>query len=283
MSSCAPRCKVAIMGMSANPPTGDAGHLGIVKYFVQTHLFSEIWVLPVYQHMFSEKKSLELYDHRMEMCRISMEPESSPHCVVRVLPIEKEAYEYYNNADRKETMKVATVNVLDMLGQKYGESHVFHLVLGGDSYNDLIARKWKESDRLLSMVRIEVISRAGVEDKSPEGLGDIDSPQETKRIFHRSIPWLTDISSSKVRSMRPFLFSVWPLILYEDLYNSLHPKVYHYIKRNRLYMFSPAYFARRTLFGVLGLSSLFVLLSSYVSSSQKKGFVNTVLDTMKNK
>lgn len=287
MSDMKSKCeKIAVFGLSANPPTGDTGHLGIIKYFVQTNLFSEIWVLPVYQHMFADKKGLELYGHRIEMCKISMEPESTPQCVVRVLSIEKEAYEHFNKGNGAKIKRVGTVDVLDYLNEKYGDRYyAWHLVLGSDTYRDLAAGKWKQSDRIMTMARIEVISRIGVEEKSPEWLIEIDSPRTIakKRVFHRSIPWLTGISSSSVRNMQPFLFSVWPFILKEELYQSVHPKVYHYMKNNRLFMFTPAYFARRIQFGVLGLSALFVLMSSYISSNQKiqaSGFVGTVLGAM---
>ena len=71
---------------------GDSGHVGIVRALVQTGRFNEIWVLPVYQHMYSSKRNLEAYDHRMEMCRLSFVPESSPTCQVSIKNIEKEAF-----------------------------------------------------------------------------------------------------------------------------------------------------------------------------------------------
>ena len=54
--------KVCLFGTSANPPTGDGGHAGIVKYLANYPsdetdsgaglYFDEVRVLPVYRHMF---------------------------------------------------------------------------------------------------------------------------------------------------------------------------------------------------------------------------------------
>ena len=49
------------------------GHSGIVRYLENQNLFSEIWILPVYQHMFVAKKGLIPFEHRMAMCKLCME------------------------------------------------------------------------------------------------------------------------------------------------------------------------------------------------------------------
>jgi len=45
--------KVCLFGLSANPPTGESGHLGIIRHLATQHDFDEIRVLPVYSHMFA--------------------------------------------------------------------------------------------------------------------------------------------------------------------------------------------------------------------------------------
>lgn len=48
------RRQVCLFGLSADPPTGEGGHLGIVTHLSSTmDLFDEVRVLPVYRHMFS--------------------------------------------------------------------------------------------------------------------------------------------------------------------------------------------------------------------------------------
>mmetsp|Transcript_5492 Transcript_5492/g.7996 ORF Transcript_5492/g.7996 Transcript_5492/m.7996 type:complete len:82 (+) Transcript_5492:80-325(+) len=73
------RKRVCLFGLSANPPTGSGGHLGVVSYLAslphnywqdsvdnghsieefanKETYFDEVRVLPVYQHMFSEKRA----------------------------------------------------------------------------------------------------------------------------------------------------------------------------------------------------------------------------------
>ena len=137
--------RVAIFGLSGNPPTGSKGHAGIVNFLVQTGLFDEVWVLPVFQHMYSTKSSMVAYEHRIEMCKISMEDLSREGCPVRVMTIERDAAEHYQQTESKE-YRVGTVDVLEFILSHCPEIKP-HLVLGTDTYKDLIAGKWKQSDR----------------------------------------------------------------------------------------------------------------------------------------
>ena len=64
--------KVCLFGTSGNPPTGECGHVGIVKLLVSTKQFSEIRILPVYSHSFVTKhKSMASYKDRMNMCSLA--------------------------------------------------------------------------------------------------------------------------------------------------------------------------------------------------------------------
>lgn len=137
--------RVAVFGLSGNPPTGSNGHCGIVNYLVQTELFDELWILPVFQHMYSTKSSMIPYEHRVNMCKISMENFSSAHCRVRVMTIEKEAAAHYEQIEGRE-YRVGTVDILDFILSHCPELQL-HLVLGTDTFKDLTAGKWKESDR----------------------------------------------------------------------------------------------------------------------------------------
>ena len=62
--------RIAIYGLSANPPT--IAHRNIIAHLCSQRLFDEIWVLPVYQHIFDSKRGLESYEHRVAMCEISL-------------------------------------------------------------------------------------------------------------------------------------------------------------------------------------------------------------------
>ena len=139
---------IALFGLSANPPTGEEGHIGIVRYLVHCGRFKEVWVLPVYQHMFTAKRKMEAFEHRMEMCKLCFVPESTMFTTVRVMPIEKEAFE---EAAKKEggdgsKVRIGTVDVIRYIREKcVDESTSIHLVLGADTFKDLVAGKWKQS------------------------------------------------------------------------------------------------------------------------------------------
>jgi nicotinic acid mononucleotide adenylyltransferase len=65
------RRQVCLFGTSANPPTGDGGHVGIVQSLSELQRFDEIRILPVYRHTFAGKRDLVSYEHRMNMCKIA--------------------------------------------------------------------------------------------------------------------------------------------------------------------------------------------------------------------
>ena len=129
--------EIAVFGLSANPPTGDEGHLGIVRFLRDMKRFDEIWILPVYAHQFGKK--LETFEDRINMCRESMEPLSCPDCNVVVLPLEKIVNERMGGSH-------GTVDTLEHI-KRENPSINLHLILGGDTFNDVAAGKWKNGDR----------------------------------------------------------------------------------------------------------------------------------------
>lgn len=59
------RSKVCLFGSSANPPTGEGGHVGIITAISKVAEFDEIRVIPVYRHTFNSKRNiLESFHHR---------------------------------------------------------------------------------------------------------------------------------------------------------------------------------------------------------------------------
>jgi hypothetical protein len=144
---------VALFGLSANPPSGDGGHVGIVRALVKTGRFDEIWILPVYQHMYSSKRNLLPYEHRVEMCRLAFEPESSSRCAVKVQNTEKDAF-LAAMQDKPgvdpATIRVGTIDVIKYIKKQHkerqtGESLALSFVLGSDTFADLMSGKWKDS------------------------------------------------------------------------------------------------------------------------------------------
>ena len=43
---------ICLFGLSADPPTGYGGHVGIVQTLQQQRQWDEIWVMPVYRHTY---------------------------------------------------------------------------------------------------------------------------------------------------------------------------------------------------------------------------------------
>jgi nicotinic acid mononucleotide adenylyltransferase len=130
--------EVVLFGLSGNPPTGDKGHRGIVKYLVDTGKFDIVLVLPVYQHQFATKK-LETFEDRVNMCRYSMEGLSTEDCRVQVVTIEKVVNELHGG-------KHGSVDTLQYISQEFPDYNL-HFVVGGDAINDICAGRWKNSDR----------------------------------------------------------------------------------------------------------------------------------------
>jgi len=61
------RKQVCLFGLSADPPTGQGGHLGIVQHLVSMG-FDEVRILPVYRHMYGVSHLCATYDVCTLMC-----------------------------------------------------------------------------------------------------------------------------------------------------------------------------------------------------------------------
>lgn len=139
--------KVVLFGVSANPPTGLGGHQGIVQSLVNQEEYDEVWVMPVFNHIYSSKRGILLpFSHRVNMCRLCFERESSDRCVVKVSTVEEDVSRHF--AESTE-FRVGTIDILDYLLKQHHNIE-FHLAVGLDTFLDLANKKWKESDRLLT-------------------------------------------------------------------------------------------------------------------------------------
>lgn len=139
---------IALFGLSGNPPTYTGGHTGIVRYLVKSRLFRQIWILPVYKHIYDKNKQLESFEHRMAMCKLSFEEESSCDCPIQVLDIEKVVQDSHAN-------KIGTIDVVNYIKEHYDVE--INLILGGDTFNDLANGKWKGGTRLVSYITTRII------------------------------------------------------------------------------------------------------------------------------
>ena len=46
------RRKICLFGLSADPPTGRTGHVGIAQALQEQNEWNEVWILPVFRHTF---------------------------------------------------------------------------------------------------------------------------------------------------------------------------------------------------------------------------------------
>ena len=127
---------IALFGLSGNPPTGESGHAGIVRYLVQSGQFQEVWVLPVYRHQFFSK-ALVTFEDRVKLCQLSFEDFSSETCAVRVITIERDVEEVVS--------RHGTVDTLSYVHQQCPLARL-HLILGSDTYDDIAMGRWKQGE-----------------------------------------------------------------------------------------------------------------------------------------
>jgi len=225
--------RLALFGLSANPPTGLFGHQGIVRALVQCGRYDEVWVIPVFSHMFAGKdRSLETFTDRMQMSQICFEPESSDSTIVRVSSLEEQAALYYHETHGPE-YRVGTLDVVDYLRSVSSSGPTISeltFVLGADTFNDLLRRKWKGSERLLKELKFHVFSRESL------NLEELCVNQESElklaeKVVIEQFHGGQNISSTTIRTER-----LWDDTLHPSIDpNVLNPGVALYIREHKLY------------------------------------------------
>lgn len=193
------RRQIVVFGLSANPPTGMGGHQGIVAFAASRA--DEVWIVPVYRHAYPDKRNMASYEDRREMARLAFERFGN----VRVLDTERDL-----SLSTGPGEWVGTIDVMRKLAADHPDVELT-LLLGGDTFRDLLAGKWKESAALLANFPILVISRTGV--SLPAGVAALE------------VPGLTDVSSTAVRASQDLSY----------LHEALDPAVLDYIQRHGLY------------------------------------------------
>ena len=201
---------MALFGFSANPPTGDGGHVGIVKWLLRTPLdelggriVDEVWVLPVFVHRYAEKRDMPAYHHRRQMAELAFRNLDR----VRVDEAERRVAE-------RGVESPGTIDVLRHLEAEHPACR-FVLVLGQDADRDLREGKWKASETLRDEATIVCVRRPGEGDAEAGGY---------------EVPGLAPVSSTAVRQTRE------PAVLR----NAVPSSVADYIVQHGLYGFGKA-------------------------------------------
>jgi nicotinate (nicotinamide) nucleotide adenylyltransferase len=222
--------QVCLFGLSADPPTGESGHVGVVKTLSQMDEFDQVRVLPVYRHTFSEKRNrLTSYEERLQMCRLAFS--NLPKVVVS--EAERESFERASkgmNDEEISSLRVGTADLLDMLIEQEPETDFF-LCLGSDTFIDLTDWKWKRSKDILTLLegRMLVIDRPdGTAVGLRERIDGINSTQQKASVRLLRVPTLEAVSSTMIRSCRDE----------KILQRLLVPQVLEYIKKQKMYSFA---------------------------------------------
>ncbi len=157
--------EIALFGGSFDPP--HLGHAYVVTRVLAIEPIDEVWLVPTHVHAFA--KVLSPFERRVRMCEALAEIFGDR---VRVSTIESEI--------ARPRTPSRTVDTVSALRERYPQ-YEFAWVIGSDLRAQV--DRWKDADRLRSMVRFIVVGR--------EGYGTSASD--------RSVP-IPDVSSSMIRA-----------------------------------------------------------------------------------
>jgi nicotinic acid mononucleotide adenylyltransferase len=228
--------RLTIFGFSANPPTDDSGHGGIIKFLVESGDYDEVWLLPVYRHIYKEKSNLAPFEYRMEMCQLLADRLTTATVVVKAKNLEQLVYLDFLNTSSEDSSRssIGTIDVLRYIRKNFKEYDLRSINLGSDTFNDLMDGKWKESEQVMKQVEINVFARLG------QGSSIRDCPSGAKGIRRICLEKLGATSSSGIRSKKiNFLqLKTFHEILCDHKWNSaVYSEVYDYIQTKRLYFY----------------------------------------------
>ncbi len=142
--------KIGLLGGSFDPP--HFGHIFLCHYALETTEIQKLLVIPCLNHPFNKK--LSDYEHRFNMCGLAF--------AVFGKSVE------VNDIEKKLGGVSYTINTIKYLKNSYPDNQYF-LLIGSDILKD--ARKWKDFEKIQSLVNIKVFHRIG--EKIPDGVTDM--------------------------------------------------------------------------------------------------------------
>ena len=242
--------RVALLGLSANPPTDFSGHGALVVHLAESGECDEVWLLPVYVHIFSTKRVMERFEHRLHMCEILAERTSTERVRVLALDLERVVYEEEcrkavasTSPGRAAEVSVGTIDIIRYIQQHFKEVEISSINLGADSYNDLVKGRWKCYSDILREVQINVYLRAGFDNPAP-------APLYAKDVKIYQLDSLGFTSSTDVRNSCPGVLADWPFSI--PCFINRHKRtvavlseVYDYIRSAKIYFYSDVSVNRR--------------------------------------
>jgi len=158
--------RVALFGGSFNPP--HVGHVMVATWLLSADRAEEVWLLPTGTHAFG--KSLAPFADRAEMARAA----------VAFLGARARVDEVENEREGPSYM----IDTVEILRARHADTR-FTLVVGTDILGE--RSKWKDFDRLLTLVDLLPVRRAGI---AGSDVVDEDAPT----------PLFPEVSSTDVRA-----------------------------------------------------------------------------------
>lgn len=155
--------RVALIGGSFNPP--HVGHLMAALYVRATRAVDAVWLVPAFNHPFG--KNLASFDDRVAMCELMAQDCGSWLQVSR--------------AEAEVGGEGRTIELLEWLLPRHPQTR-FEFVIGSDILADL--PKWKAWDRIVSLVDVVVLQRAGYPSKEAIGppVAEVSSTEIRERL-----------------------------------------------------------------------------------------------------
>lgn len=244
--------RICLFGTSANPPTGNGGHGGVIRALVNLNKFDEVRILPVYRHTFASKRDQLLgFGHRFKMCQLLVEGLAATQSTKVVVSRAEEdsfrrmlAVSGATTDEEKASLRVGTADLLEMLMEDeraqdkdtISTNTEFSFCLGADTFMDLTNWKWKRSKDVMKLLegRLVVVNRkqqAAKLDNKTELTNRIDEINAMNlgngNILLLDVPSLQDVSSSQVRNAENK----------DHVKHVLSPQVLDYLVANNLYGF----------------------------------------------
>ena len=155
--------RVALLGGSFNPP--HVGHLMAALYVRATRAVDAVWLVPAFNHPFG--KDLASFDDRVAMCEL-MAQDCGPWLQV-------------SRAESQVQGEGRTIELLEWLLPRHPDTR-FEFVIGSDILADL--PKWKAWDRIVGLVDVVVLHRAGYPSSEAVGppVAEISSTEIRERL-----------------------------------------------------------------------------------------------------
>lgn len=181
-----------VYGGSFNPP--HMGHQLACRYVLDVLGAQALWVVPVCSHPFG--KDLVSFEHRVQMCRLMIEPFADRAWV--------------NTIEQDLPDPVRTFELFTALKQEYPDRE-FAMLMGADLLAE--RERWYRFEDLEKLVKIVVVERKGTEVSTDEGIFKAELPQVSSREVRSRLEADESVEGLVPLSIQDYLFK-------EALYNA---------------------------------------------------------------